>query len=570
MFPRSALIVTATGFALAAQIAPEVTSTAKDRTGLGITIYHNNLAMIRESRSIALPAGPVQVAFADVAASIKPNSAWLEFKNSFSAPQVNERNFEFDLLSRHSALDMSLGASVAFRFPGRDNLEWGTLASVPLRKKIWASGRTPLQRIASSGPVLQEPDSTALIEGPGGVVGIGEDKIVLRDVPKGLRASPTLLVSLESNPSASHSAGLAYTADGFAWTGSYVASLSASGKSLDLDAWVALTNNSGTDFRDATLQLVAGNPNQVWEPPAIPAEARDYTTTVEVCATATSPPTFALERLSDYQLYTLDRPTTLLNHQTKQIALFRARDITVERTFLAMPPERVFSESESSYLGSCTFNPIADPNQVIIRPSYTAYFDLQDDQGKTSLPREEEERLFEAMNLEENLAMSYPPVRVQIKVQNTPTSRLGRPLPKGEVRVLYTPPTGPEVWIADSEIEETPVGESFEFAGGVASGLMAHRRATDIQLVASDMDHRTYEISFEVHIKNYRREVSEVLVREPIFAGWEILDSSVPASRVGPNAVDFKIKVPLARERVLNYRVRTNPTTFVFEPRSLD
>ncbi|MDP2877117.1 MAG: hypothetical protein Q8O00_13095 [Holophaga sp.] len=72
MFPQQALLCFAIGLSLGAQPVPEVTSSGKDRTALGITIYHNNLAMIRETRSVELPVGIVQVAFADVAANINP------------------------------------------------------------------------------------------------------------------------------------------------------------------------------------------------------------------------------------------------------------------------------------------------------------------------------------------------------------------------------------------------------------------------------------------------------------------------------------------------------------------
>jgi len=72
MFSQLALFLSALGLGLAAQPAPEVTSMSKVRIARGITIYHNNLAMVRETRSVELSSGIVQVAFVVVAASCKP------------------------------------------------------------------------------------------------------------------------------------------------------------------------------------------------------------------------------------------------------------------------------------------------------------------------------------------------------------------------------------------------------------------------------------------------------------------------------------------------------------------
>ena len=544
MLSRYALLLSAAGLALAAQTGPDVTSTAKDRTGLGITIYHNNLAMIRESRRIQLPSGRVQVAFQHLAASIKPKSAWMEFGGAPLVPHVVERNFEFNLLSPASAVNHSLGLPAAYRDLIDGSIQWGTLASIPLRQTIWAPGQTLLQRIRKTGPALAKADPGTLIETSRGFQDIPGDQVIFRGVPAVLRTSPTLLASVESVWSSQSTIELAYTAEGFTWQGDYVATLSASGKTLDLNAWVTLTNSSGTDFQDATLQLVAGEPNQVWDPSEKSQNTSDQTTVEVVGSSVAGPPTFEEERLSEFYLFTLDRPTTLKNQQTKQVALFIAKSIPARQMFIAQPPDSLFANGANSYFGGTTFNPQGATDPIWVDPYQFTW------------------QAFEWKHKQQEI---HPPVRIQAQIQNVAGSGLGRPLPQGTVQVFYRPHRGQEVWLSQSEIQETPSGEYLKFDTGEAANLSVHRKATDIRLQSQDKDKRVYEIAFEVRINNQRRETTTVQVCEPIFAGWEILESSHPHTRVGTDAVDFKVMVRPGKEVILRYRVRTDPTTFSFE-----
>jgi len=566
MFSRSALLLPALGLALAAQTPPEVVSTARERTELGITIYHNNLAMIRDTRRVAFPAGRTTMAFTDVALSMRPKSAWMTFKNSSAT--VLERNFEFNLLSPTGLVDHSLAQPVGYFAEGQRDLIWGELASLPLRKSRWAPWRTPLQRIARTGPVLQAADTSVLVRrNDHHQTDVREAALVFRQIPSQLRPTPTLLADMQSQEASTTELELTYMTQGLSWEASYVASLDVTGKAMDLDAWVTLSNKCGTDLCNAKLQLVAGNPNQVWEPQTFFDDAIEDRTSVEVCASAIAKPIFTQERLADYQLFTLNRSTTLLNQQTKQIALFQANRIPVERFYLTAPPDRTFDEGESAYLQGRTFDPIPDPDQVTIRPSYVSRMGPIEEQGDLNLSREDADQLFAAIDREEGIAVSFPPVRVCVRAKNSIGSPLGRSLPKGDLRVLYRPNRGPEIWVSNSEIEETPVGSWFEFVAGNASGLQSHRCATKIHAVPSNNTLHTYEISFSVLVWNTRKESAEVLVREPVFAGWEILESTVPPSRVGTNACDFKLAVPTGGKAELHYRVRTNPTSIDLEPR---
>lgn len=561
------LFISALGLALAAQDVQEVTSTAKDRTGLGITIYHNNLAMIRENRNLRIPSGPSRVAFADIAKSIQPKSVSMTFGSSLVAPHVLERNFEFNLLSPASAVDHSLGQEVAIRWPAGQGLLWGKLVSLPLRQILWAQGRTAIQRLSHTGAALARADPGLLIKGTEGFMAVSGDHLVLREPPRALRSSPTLLLSLNASKGYSIPVEVAYKAGGFRWEASYVGTLSSSGKTLDLDAWVTLTNRSGSDFRNAILQLIAGEPNQIWEPPQF-ENAIDKTTTVEVSASAAAPPTFQEERLSEYHLFTLDRPTTLMDRQTKQVALFRAVSIPVEQVFITALPEFIFAMPQEAYLQGSTFNPPRDTDRIWVPPSYVTRYDPLEDRwsdSMESLPKEEQERAFQALDWREKVKEVAPPIRIQTQARNASAAGLGRPMPTGRIQVFHRRNPGQDIWLSESQVESTPPGEDFSFDAGTVANMVVYRKVSDIHLLRQDRDNRIYQITFEVRVQNRRKDAIKIQVREPIFAGWEILESTHQNSRVGPNAVDFQIMAHPSQETVLHYRIQTSPTPHSFE-----
>ncbi len=54
---------------------------------------------------------------------------------------------------------------------------------------------------------------------------------------------------------------LSYLTTGLSWKADYVAMFDEKQSALKLQGWVTLTNNSGTSYKDARTQLVAGDIN---------------------------------------------------------------------------------------------------------------------------------------------------------------------------------------------------------------------------------------------------------------------------------------------------------------------
>lgn len=555
MFPRSAMLIIATGLALAAQPVPEVTITAKHRTGLGITIYQGGLAMVRDTRHIGIPQGTFRIAIADVAASIRPNSVWMAFQGS--ALQIWERNFEFDLLSPWSLMNRSLGKEAGFRPDDSAKPQWGTLVSLPEIMLQTSSGASsfkdkPLFKLAKRLRILPVAGSQTILRSEEDLFTTTEGPISFRHVPNELRVSPTLLANVSAMQGSSSELELAYTAEKFGWEATYLACLSASGHTMDLEGFVTLSNTSGTDFPNATLQLVAGEPNQVDDPaPMDPDRSEtDKTATVE-CIASSAPPGFKEERLADYVLLTLDRPTTLRNGQTKQVKLFEARDVPVARTFLfTWAPQMEWLKLASARTPA--------PGTWVQGSEFLQSWALRS-QGLDPEDRASWEKAPWVHSL--GLPADIPPMEplleaptLLLEIQNDQASKLGRPLPQGPIWFSTRAPDNLVLPIGQSFMEATPEGERALISmpdNWVAAGLRAaHRWRT----VAWEKD--WVELEGESNLTNPRSEMASILLRLILPEGAEIRTASVSHAMFEPGFFDFRMDLPPRSGTTFRLRAR--------------
>ncbi|MBY0464801.1 MAG: hypothetical protein K2W33_07630, partial [Burkholderiales bacterium] len=221
--------------------ADEHRSTLADQTQVAVTIYNENLALVKDQRKLQLKTGPLALAFRDVSARMRPETALLRSTSAPGSLYVQEQNFDFDLLTPQKLLEKYVGRSVQLvRTHPATGVETTEQAQV---------------LAANNGIVLQVGSR---IE-----TGTPNARIVYGDVPPNLRDRPTLVMSIDNTGTPQQNVELSYLTGGLAWKADYVVELNAADTQLDLSGWVTLTNTSGATYRNAKLQLVAGDVNQV-------------------------------------------------------------------------------------------------------------------------------------------------------------------------------------------------------------------------------------------------------------------------------------------------------------------
>ena len=459
--------------------AQEIPTTLKDQQSLSVTIYNSNLALVKDQREVRLPKNLVQLAFQEVSAQIRPETAILSNLTSPKDFWIAEQNFDFDLLTPQKLLEKYVGKKVEVISTKPVHNGPGTLE---VREEA-------LVLATNSGVVLQFADRIETSV-PG--------RIVYPNVPANLRARPTLVMTLNSPADRAQKLELSYLTGGLSWRADYVANLSADEKSLDLSGWVTLTNQSGAAYPNATLQLVAGDVNRVSEISRPVTPMMDSRVGVAMAAA----PQMSEESLFEYHLYTLDRPTTLQENQTKQVAMLSASNVPVRKEYLLKGQSHYYSGS---------------------------YGDLGDKLK----------------------------IGVFVGFDNKETESLGKPLPKGIVRVYKKDSNGRAQFIGEDSIDHTPKNEEIRLKLGDAFDVTARRKQTDFKRTdTSGRNRYVYESAYEIEIRNAKSEAVTVTVLEPMPGDWEIIERSHAFTKEASGTAKFSVNVPAEGSAILRYRVR--------------
>ena len=449
----------------AAERATDLASTAADREAVAVTVYNDDLALVKERRKLELPAGLTRLSLREVAAQMRPETALLRAVSGQPVHLV-EQNFDFDLLTPQKLLEKYVGRQVT------------VIRSHPTTDAERRETATVLA--AGQGTVLRFADRIET-----GVPG----RLAFDSVPANLRDRPTLSVLLEA-AGGRQSLELSYLTSGLAWKADYVANLSADGRSLDLNGWVTLTNRSGAGFDDATLQLVAGTVNRVRQPDmrvmamAAPAAARAKV------AEATQ------EALMDYHLYSFERPTSIADNQTKQLALLSASGVPVRREYLLAGNEYYYRDR---------YGQIGQK----FKPAVFLEFDNKGGQ-------------------------------------------LGKPLPAGIVRVYARDSKGAAQFVGEDRIEHTAKNEKLKLRLGEAFDITAERKQTSYKRLADNLT----ESSWRIELRNAKDEAVTVRVQEPMPGDWEMVQESLKHSKDSARVASWNVVVPAGDKAVLDYTVR--------------
>lgn len=285
-----------------AQAESNTVSPQSDQTSVAVTIYNEDLALVKDSRKLNLSNGLSALSFRDVSAQIKPETALLRSLQPNSSLQVLEQNFDFDLLTPQKLLEKYVGQQVT----------------------IIRTNPTTGAETEEAATVLSAQDGVVLRIGNRIETGI-PGRIAYPSVPGKLKDRPTLTTQVQYKGGEQSSLELSYLTGGLQWKADYVAELSSKEDAIDLSGWVTLTNTSGTAYPNAKVQLVAGDVNRVRE------AIRPKTMMMRAEAMVADAAMPSEQGLLEYHLYTLPRATTIAENQTKQVALLSAQHIPARK-----------------------------------------------------------------------------------------------------------------------------------------------------------------------------------------------------------------------------------------------
>jgi hypothetical protein len=443
---------------------PSLTSTLEDQKEVLVTIYNSNLALIKDVRSITLRKGISELNFSDVSSQIMPQTVSIKSLTSPDQLRILEENYEFDLLNPQKLLDKYVGKQIKV-----------------LREGV----EVPVTILSTNNGIVYQLGDRILTDHPG--------QLIFPGIPENLLPRPTLILSLDNENEKPQTVETSYLTGGLNWKADYVAILNQNDDKMDLNGWVTLDNRSGSNYQNAKLKLVAGDIHKA-ENEGFMQVARMKEANLPAAA-----PAFSEHSFFEYHLYSLQRPTTIKDNESKQVSLLSGTGIPVNKRYL--------------FYGSQNYYQASYPNPVLNQK-----------------------------------------VSVMVEFENKKEKHLGMALPKGTIRVYKNDQDGSQQLIGESNIDHSPKDETIKLKLGEAFDIVADRRQTEWKKIGRN----EYDVSFEIVFRNHKDSAVTINDIEPVSGDWEILSHSHDFKKLDSGSIQFDVPVPSNGSSSLQYRARVS------------
>jgi hypothetical protein len=476
----------------------------------GLTIYNQRFAVVRETIPLQFTAPTTRLSYSEITAHAEPESVLLRDLKSGSNLRVLEQNYLNDAASQALLLSRFEGQELDFvqqQPNGPPKTVRGKLIRsgyVPHSQAFSRYGQEYYQRqMAMYGNTLNQP----IVEIDGRLQFSLPGEPIFPPFPKDTILKPTFEWLLSTPQAGSTRAELSYITGGMTWQADYNVVAPEKGELMSIVGWVTLDNQSGRTFEDARIKLMAGDVNKL--APQNQA-AYDSAYAARVMAQSEAVGTVTERAFDEYHLYSLPRPTTLLDRETKQVEFLRAEKV---------PSQRIY-----------VYDGVRIPDQ------YRGYnYEYRRNQAEYGV-------------------LSNNKVWAMREFKNSKANGLGMPIPKGRLRFYRSDTDGQLEFTGESDIDHTPEDETIRVYTGNAFDITGERRRDTFNY---DSSRNFVDESFTISVRNHKAEPVEVRVVEHLYRWntWQITQRSDVYRKLDANTIEFRVAVPAKGEKIVNYAV---------------
>ncbi|HUA37054.1 MAG TPA: hypothetical protein VMA35_01490 [Candidatus Sulfopaludibacter sp.] len=453
-----------------------------------LTIYNQNFAVVRDIVPLDLKSGVNEVRYPDATAQVEPDSVILRDPTGRHSLQILEQNYRNDPVTQELLLSLFEGKTIDFE---RMRLKDNTQTPEIIPGKIIRSGYVP-------GGAAQQP----IIEVNGKMQFSLPGQPLFPDLGDDTVLKPTLNWLLQSDKSGKFDAEVGYITSGFTWEADYNLVSPEKGDLVDLIGWVTLNNNSGKTFRDAKIKLMAGDVNRIQPNPTMGGIAGR----MMLAESLSAAPAVTEKAFDEFHLYSIARPTTLRDRETKQVEFVHAEHVVAPTIYV--------------YDGA---------------PGYRFYGGLNYSQGYGTEGNKK--------------------IRVMREFVNSDTNHLGMPLPAGKLRFYRRDADGQLEFVGEDRIDHTPRNETIRVTTGNAFDLVGERKQTSFHVDTGD---KWMDESFEIKLRNRKQDMPvEIRVVEHLYRwnNWEITQKSDGFTKKDSQTIEFRVPVKPDEEKTITYTV---------------
>ena len=455
-----------------------------------LTIYNQNFAVVRDTVALDLKAGVNEVRFAGATAHVEPDSVILRDAAGKRALQILEQTYRNDPVSQELLLSLNEGKTIDFEV--LDTLNNSTHRHQVLGK-IVRSGFVPGG--GHEQPII-EVNGKLQFTLPGQPLfpNLGDDTVL----------KPSFNWLLKSPDAAKVSAEVGYVTGGFTWEADYNLVAPEKGDYVDVLGWITMNNQSGTTFRDAKIKLMAGDVQKLQPQNVTKRYARSRVTALGMAMESDA--TVTEKSFDEFHLYTVARPTTLRDRETKQVEFVRA--------------ERVKAPVIYVYDGTAGM------------------------------------RFWGGLNYDQGFGPGEGNKKVVVMREfvNAETNHLGMALPAGKLRFYRSGDDRQLEFTGEDRIDHTPRNETVRVTTGNSFDLVGERKQTDFKVSTGD---KWMDETFEIKLRNRKKEPVTIRVVEHLYRwnNWNLTAKSAEFVKKDAQTIEFNVPVAPDEEKTVTYTV---------------
>ena len=451
-----------------------------------LTIYNQNFAVVRDTVPLNLQAGINDVRYTDATAQVEPDSVILRDPTGNHSLQILEQNYRNDPVTQELLLSLFEGKTIDFEtLRLKDNTQVREIVPGKIIRSGYVPGGNPEQPIV-------EVDGKLQFSLPGQPLfpDLGDDTVL----------KPTLNWLLQSDKPGKFDAEVGYITGGFDWSASYNLVSPEKGDIVDLVGWITMNNRSGKTFHDASIKLMAGDVNRIQPQTFTAGFGGAYR-----LAMAENAPAVTEKAFDEFHLYSIARPTTLRDRETKQVEFVHAEQVVAPTIYV--------------YDGA---------------PGYRFYGGLNYEQGYGTEGTKK--------------------VQVMREFVNAETNHLGIALPAGKLRFYRRDTDGQLQFVGEDQIDHTPRNETIRVTTGNAFDLVGERKQTSFHVDTGD---KWMDESFEIKLRNRKTEPVKIRVVEHLYRwnNWDITQKSDDFTKKDSQTIEFRVPVKPDEEKTVTYTV---------------
>ena len=462
-----------------------------------LTIYNQDFAVVRQDLPLELKAGENQVNISDITMHLEPDSVILRDPSGKHVLNVFEQNYRADPVSQQSLLSLYEGRTIEFELPDHSTVKGKVIRGGYVRPDYF--------NVNGYGQNYAQPEEPIVEIGGQLRFGIPGTPI-FPDLTAETILKPRLEWVLATDKGGKFPAEFSYVTGGMSWQADYNIVAGEKGDLVDIIGWVTMDNRTGKTFENARIKLMAGDVNKIQ--PGVAGRAFNQMVAMSAESAKVGPPVTE-KSFDEYHLYTLERATTLRDHETKQVEFIHAAAV----------------ESKQLY--------VYDGSKIDLnRYSGWNWENIRNDHSYGT--------------------ESNPKVWVMREFVNSQANHLGMPLPKGRVRFYRRNDDGQMEFTGENMIDHTPTDETVRIYTGNAFDLTGQRRRVTYTV---EMAKSMASESFEIVVRNHKKEPVQMRVVEHLYRGtnWTITANSDEYQKKDSQTIEFPVTVAPDGEKAITY-----------------